>query len=222
MKKKLFLAALALCTLGTFSANADAAAKVTYREYTLGSNIEMLVPYVEGMNDKGAESALNKRFFDSSKSFLAGDKENKSPLMNDKFTFRAFYEVPFNDLGYLSVVQSFYSFTGGAHGNTTYNTLTYNTETGMDIGLKDVFKEGTDYRALLTTLVKEELATRGEKAEGFTFEQVDDTTLFYLTPSGLVLLFPPYKIAPYVAGDIRVHIPWWKLYEQLNPAIPVH
>ena len=224
MKKQLLLGAimLGLALVQSNGVDAASAAKVTYKDYNLGSNISITVPYVEGMKDKSAEAALNKRFFDSAKSFLVGDGENKSPLTDDKFNFLTFYEVPYNDFNYLSVVQSFYIYSGGAHGNTTYNTLTYNTETGTDVGFKDLFKEGTDYKALLTTLVKEELAARGEKATGFTFQQVDDTTQFYLTPSGLVLLFPHYKIAPYSAGEIRVHIPWWKLYEQVNPALPVH
>lgn len=221
MKKSWLLgvAALGFALLQTI--NADAAAKITYKEYQLGENIKITVPYVEGMENKTSENALNKRFLDSAKDYLIDNSENENPLTNDRFDFRSNYEIAYNDFEFLSVVQWYYVYNGGAHGNTYFKTTTYNTETGKFLEMKDLFKEGVDYQTLLTDLVKEEISARGAKAEGFYFEKVDDNTLFYLTKSGLVMLFSPYAIAPYVAGDVRVHIPWWKIQDQMREEIPV-
>lgn len=213
------IAALGFTLLQAVSA--DAATKITYKEYQLGENIRIIVPYAEGMENKTFETALNKRFLNSAKDYLVDNSENENPLINEKFDFRSNYEIAYNDFEILSIVQWYYVYSGGAHGNTYFKTVTYNIETGKFLEMKDLFKEGVDYQTLLTDLVKGEIEARGDKAQGFYFEKVDDHTLFYLTKSGLVMLFSPYSIAPYVAGDVRVHIPWWKIQDQLKEEIPV-
>ena len=220
--KKRWLVGLAVLGLTVAQSLSADAAKITYKEYNLGENISITVPYLEGSENKKFEETLNKTFLNNARNYLAEQPEDESPLTDDRFDFRADYEVPFNSFEYVSIVQWYHLYTGGAHGNTFYSATTFNTITGEVFTLKDLFKEKVDYRVKLTLLVEEEFASRGEHAVGFSFTEVTDKTLFYLTPSGLVLLFPPYEIAPFVVGDIRVHIPWWKLQGILNEEFPVH
>ena len=72
----------------------------------------------------------------------------------------AHYELKTNERGVLSLTLWNYAFSGGAHGLTIQNALTFNTETGKAYALKDLFKPGSDYVAKLSAIIEAEIKTR--------------------------------------------------------------
>ncbi len=52
---------------------------------------------------------------------------------------------------------TYYQYTGGAHGLTTKVSYNYNLKTGNELKLKDLFKEGFDYKSIIDKKVKEDI-----------------------------------------------------------------
>ena len=66
----------------------------------------------------------------------------------------AYYEIKNNQRGILSLNLIVYSFTGGAHGMTIIKSLTFDTATGKQYTLKELFKDGSDYVKQLSAIIK--------------------------------------------------------------------
>jgi hypothetical protein len=84
------------------------------------------------------------------------------------------------------------------------NHVHIDTRTGRVYKLEDLFVKGSDYREVLTEIVREqirELADSGNM-DYFpdSFDGVSDDQQFYLTEKGLNLYFQPYEIASFAAG----------------------
>lgn len=114
-------------------------------------------------------------------------------------------------------------YTGGAHPNTYFQTYTFDLTQETVIGFEDLFLEGSNPLAVLAPLAQQQLMeTMGEFAdtqwitEG-TGENPANYQSFVLTESSLILIFPPYQVAPYAAGPQQVEIPLANLSAILKP-----
>jgi hypothetical protein len=120
----------------------------------------------------------------------------------------------------LSYIFTIYEDTLGAHGNATYLTYTFDAKSGAPLSLPDLFMPGTDVYAELSQVARAALPAVIAAHEGVDPSQVDPQMMlagtapaaknfqwFYLADGDLVLLFPPYAVAPYAAGPIELDIP---------------
>ena len=97
--------------------------------------------------------------------------------------------------------------------------------TGRQLALKDLFKEGTDYKEIINREIERQIAADPDKfftGEEWGFKTISDNQAFYLGDAGtaedgvspggnvpgLVVYFDLYEIAPYVAGFPEFKIPW--------------
>jgi hypothetical protein len=113
--------------------------------------------------------------------------------------------------------------TLGAHPNAFYRTFTFDLATGAELSVDDLFLPRTDYLKRLSAFAEFELGKAlGEFADadyikqGTTPESVNFQA-FAIDGDALVLIFPPYQVAPYAAGTQRVSIPLAQLAEVLKP-----
>lgn len=113
--------------------------------------------------------------------------------------------------------------TLGAHPNTFYRTFTFDLATGAELDIADLFIPRSDYLKRLSAISQFELAkTLGEFAD---VEYIAQGTVpdalnfqsFVMDGDALVLLFPPYQVAPYAAGPQSVTIPLSQLADILKP-----
>ncbi len=135
------------------------------------------------------------------------------------------------DEKYLSVLTTFYTFSGGAHGYTEFGSLNLDVATGRDLSLMDIVP---DRKAFTDYLVKSLLDTYGKDAffaseteGGFesqiqnyvdnTFDPekpVEDENgyagyfVWTLDADGVTVFFNAYDIAPYAYGTITAMIPY--------------
>ena len=135
--------------------------------------------------------------------------------------------IEFNEYGgtrTLSYVYSIYLDTLGAHPNAFYRTFTFDTTTGAELTLGNLFLPKTQYLTRLSTIAREKLAaTLGELADS---DYIKDGTKpetvsfqsFAIDGDSLVLIFPPYQVAPYAAGTQEVRIPLANISDILKPA----
>ena len=128
----------------------------------------------------------------------------------------------------VSYIFTTYEDTLGAHPNTTFKTFTFDTTTGKELALGDVFSTGSDYLSALSTISRAQLpSVIGDAATSdpsFAVNFIDPGTTpeaknfenFFLDNDNLVILFPPYAVAPYSAGPQTLRIPLSELANVLK------
>ncbi len=124
-------------------------------------------------------------------------------------------KVSFNKNSIFSFEFEEFSFTGGAHPNTTYSYFNYDLVSGHQIQLNELFGKSA-YTKILeiaerTFREKYEIdPSRSLDDEGYWFKN----NRFYLpenfliTDKYLTFLFNSYEVAPYSMGEIKFEIPF--------------
>ncbi|HLA63051.1 MAG TPA: RsiV family protein, partial [Rhodothermales bacterium] len=117
-----------------------------------------------------------------------------------------------------------YAFTGGAHGNQDFRPLNVDLRTGRTLTLPSFFRADAAWRdTLAANSTRRLVASLGPDVLFDGAVPADDPAVFRvftLAPDSLVLHFPPYAVAPYVAGPQRVAVAWSSLRPLLDPAGP--
>lgn len=114
------------------------------------------------------------------------------------------------------------NYTGGAHGNSYFQTYLFDLEHERLLTLEDIFAPGTDIVSLLAPIVRQDLAAQqGEYAD---IQWIQDGTSsleaymnFVITPETLFFFFPPYQVAAYAVGALTVPIPLSQISGTLMP-----
>jgi hypothetical protein len=137
---------------------------------------------------------------------------------------------------YVSVVRSDYLNSGGAHPNSTADTILWDKTEARRISIRPFFNDPADGSAALKTIrlaiiaaLKSEKLKRdiAEPAEPEWTKAIEPKLLkigaVTLAPStaagrssGLTFHYPPYAVGPYVEGDYAAFVPWTKLKPYLN------
>jgi hypothetical protein len=134
----------------------------------------------------------------------------------------------------ITYVYQIYENTLGAHPNTYYRTFTFDRATGAELSLADLFTPGSSYLMQLSERTRAALPGIMAKMAELTESDVDMAYIFDGTKaeaasfqsfaidgSNLIVIFPPYQVAPYVYGriDVSIHLPSLSgiLKEQYRP-----
>lgn len=127
---------------------------------------------------------------------------------SNRYHMYADYEVKLNNSAYVSLLQSIYTYSGGAHGMTIRYSMTADRATGEIIKLADLFADKT-YLNVLNKLAKD------QNKDKYLFDKVQLTGKedFYLTDKGLTVYFQLYEVAPYAAGFVEYFFP----YDEIAP-----
>ncbi|MDZ4993072.1 DUF3298 domain-containing protein [Clostridium perfringens] len=123
----------------------------------------------------------------------------------------------FNTDEVISLPVTYYQYTGGAHGLTTKVSYNYDLKNGKELKLKDLFKEGFDYKSIIDKKVREEIAKEKDVyfENGALFKGVNENQDYYLNKDGVIVYFQQYEIAPYSSGIREFKIPYGELSEGL-------
>lgn len=135
--------------------------------------------------------------------------ENNFPVR--VFEALVVYTLTYNTACIISLYFDRYEYTGGAHGNTTRYSDTWNLKKGRLIKLRELFGCKLDYKAYIFRIVEEEIA----KDPSIYFEdykkllvETFNENSFYCTPEGIVVYYQQYDIAPYSSGIREFLIPY--------------
>lgn len=142
--------------------------------------------------------------------------ENYNEIKNDFYTDYELHE--YNGIYYLQY--TIYSYTGGVHYFLINKQFTYN-KNGEILELKDFFKDD-NYLEILSKLSYEELIKIGANEDKNWLREgtkpiLENFSLYYFDKEGLHLTFPPYQVAPWVSGPIKIVIPTSKLVKIIKP-----
>ncbi len=122
------------------------------------------------------------------------------------------YELKNNQKGVLTLSLIGFAEFGGAHPMTMIKSLNFDLSTGKDIPFYELFKPNSNYIAILSEMVLEEL----KKQDIMLFEDypgVKPNQDYYIADKALVIYFQLYEIAPYVVGFPYAVIPIYSIMD---------
>ena len=172
------------------------------KEKTSFINIDVEIPQITGLINKSKEKDINKEILDWTNLWIKDAKDTSEDIKpNIPYELMARYILSNND-NILSFYIDYYQFSGGAHGITTRNTYNIDTKTGNKLTLKDLFKEGFDYKNYINEEIRKQINKHPEYyftgKEGFNGIKEDQS--FYIKDNKLIIHFQYYEIAPYATG----------------------
>jgi len=200
--------------------------KITYPEIISANNssIDAINEYYQIQFDHFISSTLSEG--------LELARENREDSKAGGFEFRPHYYEYYPDIKYnrnnlLSVLNTFYEYTGGAHPLTAWKSQTFDIKTGKKLALTDIFKGSKDdilqriYQLVLTEI------KGSEGTDDFMYFQTYEEDLrkyygeedFVLTEESVLFYYQVYSIAPYAAGIPVFALPY-KEADSLAISIP--
>lgn len=169
---------------------------------------------------KGAlQDTANQFKTDGNFSHLTHDDIQMMGLDQRKEALGAEYKT-YTGVRTVSYVFEIYEDTLGAHPNAFYRTFTFDTRTGAELKLSDLFAPGTNYLGTLSTIASQQLPAIVAAREQVSVSEVDTDYLhsgispepsafqsWYISGNKLTIVFPPYQVGPYALGTIELPIP---------------
>lgn len=132
-------------------------------------------------------------------SFLDDFELNESSFVAD-----ASFEVKKSTSNVISILVEYYKYSGGAHGYYEYVPYNINLRNGKKFNLKDIFKQGADYKTIINKEIENQIKELGEKDKEldgvYDFYGIKENQKFYLKDGKIIIYFDLYDIAPYAAG----------------------
>lgn len=136
-------------------------------------------------------------------------------------------EISFNYYeyeNYISFAFNVFRETGGAHPNTNTFTINYDINNNVIVDITELTKR---YNNILDVFynISYECLKNDEKIIKYGNEdmlekglekKIENYMNFVFDKNGIILFFNPYDVAPYVAGDFIVRIPYNKLNTPQN------
>ena len=174
---------------------------------------ERLDAALQSLSKKSSEEILSQaeEFYQMALS----DKEEREPSYEwNPYSTECRAEVIRSDEKAVSVLETWYSFAGGAHPNTYYRSVNFDTKTGKKLGIEDVV---SDREAFIKSLEEETLKSIdkdmlivdnvSEVIKELMDETVSENELtFIMDYEGLEVVFSPYELTAYAAGAQRVRL----------------
>ncbi|MDB5265073.1 MAG: hypothetical protein JWN64_644 [Parcubacteria group bacterium] len=134
----------------------------------------------------------------------------------------------------ITYLYEIYANTLGAHPNTYYHSFTFDTSTGINLAIGNLFVPGANYLTKLSQISRAQLpgiiAEREQVAvsevpmdmiEDGTKPVVESFQTFYVEGDNLVIVFSPYAVGPYVLGTVEFPVPLSQLSDILKPGYKV-
>ena len=146
----------------------------------------------------------------------------EEPLNSSKYEFKADYKITDNNK-ILGLHLNINEYTGGAHYVRYDKSYYYNKESDEIVSLKDFLEKDTSLDKLANLSYYYVMKYSDDNNLNFDKEGVKEGLSFNLNnfehfnfiDDGLEFIFPPYQVAYYAAGEIKIVIP----YDELNGII---
>lgn len=149
------------------------------------------------------------------------DYQTKGELYNG-WTLILEHDIKYASENFVSILVPIYTYTGGAHGNTGFDTLNLLKEEGAvrRLELRDVFTQSADLKPLLENITEELEAQQASFiVDGSVTLTEQDLSVFTLSPEGITFHFAPYQVASYAEGIFEVTVPLESPEDMLRPEI---
>lgn len=177
-------------------------------------NYDLKIDYPDVENKK-IKNKIDEYVKEQKDNFLNNVKEVED-LEQPKYDFNLSVNVnDYKDITHVYMLT--FAYTGGAHYTRDDTSLYYDNKTKEFVDLKYFFKDEESFKKLSSIAYYYVL-----KLEDKTFDElwvkrgtdptIDNYRHFNFKDEGLEILFPPYQIASWADGEIKITIP----YEEIN------
>ncbi|ARK29092.1 DUF3298 and DUF4163 domain-containing protein [Halalkalibacter krulwichiae] len=163
--------------------------------HIVSNRLDVYYPQLHRLKDYTVQMMLNERI----KKQVMTMMKKQGYKENPQTTITGGYEIKTNQRDIVSLTNSHYSYSGGAHGVTLLKSLTMNIKNGFVYSLKDLFKPSTDYKNRLNFLINEQIKER-ELPLIAPFEGVSSNQYYYISDKALIIYFQLYELLPYAWG----------------------
>lgn len=191
----------------TFQGKALLSYRIVYPQFSanaFGNFLRRLNTYYE-LKAKKFRLHCEKKLFRLAVDQYEYAQRNKLPL--PAFEAQQVFTVTYQKNCALSLYTDTYEYLGGAHGNTTRASDTWNLTQGARGELYQYFPAVRGLKQFLTSEVIQRIEGDIETETGMWFEEYEENTVthfdsssFYLNDQGVVLYYQQYDLAPYAAG----------------------
>lgn len=178
-------------------------------EKTKSINVDVIIPQINGLANIEREKVINRQVLDYTNMWISeGEKSSIDMNPTIPYDYTSRYKVT-NKEDILSFYIDYYQFNGGAHGITNREMYNVDIKSGEYIALKDLFANDFDYKAYINEEINKEMNKNPENYFMGSFKGIKEDQKFYIQDNKLVIHFPYYEIAPYVAGmpEFTMEIP---------------
>lgn len=179
----------------------------SYETVSVENGFEALAQTVKLWSDKNEEG-----IFEQTESLANLSKDDEYVDIN--YSIEEYVTVNRIDSKVLSFNVFSYSYTGGAHGNYGSYGHVYDVETGAKLELYDVLSTQDGFREAANEYICKELEEEygeglfPEYGESLSFMWENAFFNWYMSGTGIVLIFNPYEIGPYAMGQVTVELPY--------------
>jgi hypothetical protein len=227
------LTGVAIAGFAALASLAQAAPKGAIATKTKAVEISVTFDDTIRLRPELAANVLNegKRWADRERREADREWQNSPELFRggQRWTLERDYAVTSIVAGrYISVLRTDYTFTGGAHPNTTLETLLWDEQTKKRISIRPFFTDLSDNSRAMVEIQNAVISSLTvEKKERGTFEANDNEWYKGLQPSlfkigavtlepstdagkssGLTFHYSPYAVGPYAEGSYTAFVPW--------------
>ncbi len=120
---------------------------------------------------------------------------------------------------YLSFVFYVSSYTGGAHPMHSIFSLVYDVSENKMITMADLVREKESLLSILSFESRKVLARNPNIVDSAmmmegTAPLLKNFSIFAFAPTGIMIFFPEYNIAPYSSGAFKVVVPYSTIYNK--------
>lgn len=160
--------------------------------------------------------------FKSQMEYAAKEAAKKARMNGEEFepfVISSVYEVTYNKNYIISISIIYHQYINGRNSyiKTSYN---FDLMDGKSLSLKDLFKEGVDYQAVINKEVRKELILNREKYFPDTLENFKGIAKyhpFYIDNNGIDVYFGFHEIAPIASEIPIIGIPFSALKNYIKP-----
>lgn len=170
-------------------------------------------------DDKEYVEAINKMFRDNAMELVSSTESERQALIEQyeylaqnnwswfgPYDYRYGYEIHLDAKGILSVTQTRYSYTGGAHGNARKESHTFDVVAGRELSLSDLLY-GTDAE-ITQAFTNEFLKIKDEFFDDPSkiVPQEFPTVEYYVDTDGVTAYFQQYQVGSYASGFVSATV----------------
>lgn len=145
-------------------------------------------------------------------------KENSGPLYSYELTYKGLRA----DSAVFSCVGGEFVYLGGAHPVYYYKAHVFDSQTGKELKLNDIFKTTEGLAEIIVEETerqiehKSSLPDKKEVLKDVKMMMEDDSLQFGMTEDDFVVYFGNYAIGPYAMGTLEVKLPYKKYFKLFN------
>ncbi|MBF8984375.1 DUF3298 and DUF4163 domain-containing protein [Lutibacter sp. B2] len=190
--------------------------------------VDLRIPVLEGCKNKEVQNKINtsiendemefKKQMEEAAKEYAEEAKRKGETINP-YAVSTIYEVTYNKNDIISISVIYYEYINEKHYyiRTSYN---YDLTTGKSLGLKDLFKEGVDYKKIIDNEIRKQLLANKDQYLPDAvkkFKGISNDQPFYLENDNIAVFFGFHEIAPITSAIPIIKIPFSNLKKELKP-----